>query len=78
MAQGGRGVPAPLPRAEGGHRDGEVAEGAEDEEEGYVGGGVVDCRGGVGDEDGAGGAGGDVDLVVAGAWGVSVGVGVGV
>lgn len=65
-----RGLRAPLElsRAEGRHRDGEVAEGAEDEENGDVGGGVVHGGGDVGDEDVAGGAGGYVDLVVAGTW----------
>lgn len=65
-----RGVRAPLElaRAEGGHGDGEVAQRAEDEEDGDVGGGVVYGGGDVGDEDVAGGAGGYVDLVVAGAW----------
>ena len=46
-----------------------VAEGAEDQEHGCVGGCVVDGVGDVGDVDAVGGAGGDVDLVVAGAWG---------
>ena len=46
----------------------EVAQGAEEEEDGGVGGCGVDGGGDVGDADGGGGAGRDVDLVVAGAW----------
>lgn len=47
---------------------GEVSESAEEQEERGVGGGGVDGGGHVGDLDVPGGAGGDVDLVVAGAW----------
>lgn len=61
-------VAVPFTLAEGFYGQGEVAEGAEDEEDGDVGGGVVDGGGGVGDEDGVGGACWDVDLVVSGAW----------
>lgn len=57
---------APLAAPQGGHTGGEVAQGAEDEEHVRVGGRVVDGRGYVGDADLAGGAGVDVDLVVAG------------
>ncbi len=45
-----------------------VAQGAEEEEDGGVGGGGVDGGGDVGDANRGRGAGGDVDLVVAGAW----------
>lgn len=60
-------VAVPFPLAEGFNGEGEVAEGAEDEEDGDVGGGVVDGGGGVGDEDGVGGACWYVDLVISGA-----------
>lgn len=67
MAPGRRSRAAPGAGAEGGHGDGEIAEGAEEQPYGDVGGGVVDGSGRVGDVDAVRGAGGDVKLVIAGA-----------
>ena len=69
MPEGRGGCAFPGFLAQGYEWGGEVAEGAEEEEERGVGGGGVDGGGHVGDVDGTGGARGDVDLVVAGAWG---------
>ena len=69
VAEGWWGISAPGIGAESDHGGIEGAEGAEDEEHGCVGCGVVDGGGDIGDMDGVGCAGGDVDLVVTGAWG---------
>lgn len=70
MSQSGRRLATPFPFAEGLHARIEVAQGADDQEHVYVGGGVVDGGGDIGDADGglAEGAGVNVDLVVSGAW----------
>lgn len=65
--RGGGASPRLLPQRQ--ERGGEVAEGAEEQEQRGVGGGGVDGGGHVGDPDRARVAGGDVDLVVAGACG---------
>lgn len=56
---------APLTLAGGDHGGGEVPQRAEEEEHGDIGRGIVHGGGGVGDADLAGGAGVDVDGVVA-------------
>lgn len=70
MSQPGQRLAAPFPFAEGQHTRVEVAQGADDQEHVYIGGGVVDGSGDIRDADGglAEGAGVDVDLVVAGSW----------
>lgn len=63
-------VSAPLAGAEAGHAHGQVAHGTQEQEHANVGRGVVDGRGGVGNENGPGaavGAGGNIDLVIASA-----------
>ena len=67
VAQLRRRVAAPLAPAQGGHGGGQVAQGAEEQEDSHVGGGIVDGRRRVGDADVPVCAGGDIDLVVAGA-----------
>lgn len=69
MAQRRRRVAPPGPQAQVLQRRVEVAQRAQEEEDGGVGGGGVDGGGDVRDADRGRGAGGDVDLVVAGAWG---------
>lgn len=70
MAEHGRRLAAPLALAEGENARVEVAQGPDDQEHIDIGGGVVDSRGGVGDEDWgfAETAGVDIYLVIAGAW----------
>ena len=58
----------PLALAQIEERSVEVAQCAKDEEDGIVCCGIVDSAGNVGDMDVVLCAGGDVDLVVAGAW----------
>lgn len=67
VAECGKRAAAKLGLAECFHGDGQVAQRAEEKEDGYVGGCVVDGCGGVGDVDGVCCAGFDVDLVVSGA-----------
>lgn len=70
MAECGEGLAAPVPFAQGLHARVEVAQGTDDQEHVYVGGGVVHGCGDVGDAQGgiASAAGVDVDLVVSRAW----------
>ena len=61
-------ISAPGVGAQSDHGSVEGAQGAEDEEDGCVGCGVVDGGRDVGDVDGVGGTGRHVKLVVAGTW----------
>lgn len=65
VAEGGQGIATPLASANGLHAGREVAQRSQDQEDGQVGGCVVDGRGRVGDEDGVGCASGDVNLIIA-------------